>query len=84
MKSVFAMTRYYKYTFTLLTLFHMALHLSAAAAATTTTTTTTTTLYRFLYHHLVPRNFGGDLQSLSVHKLNYVKQESNKNTSNIN
>jgi len=82
MKSVFAMTRYYKYTFTLLTLFHMALHLSAAAAAATTTTTTT--LYRFLCHHLVPRNFGGDLQSLSVHKLNYVKQESNKNTSNIN
>jgi len=30
------------------------------------------------------RYFGGSLQSLLVHKLNYMKQESNKNTSNTN
>jgi len=39
----------------------------------------------FLYRRLVrTKYFEGGLQSLSVHKLNYMKQESNKNISNTN
>jgi len=29
----------------------------------------------FLHRRLIPRYFGGSLQSSSVHKLNYMKQE---------